>query len=308
MENKLIVSYAPHLRTDRSTKTLMLDVLIALVPALLVGLFAFGIRALLHMIICVGVSVWAEHVWCVFMKKETTIYDLSAVVTGLLLAFNLPASAPLWMGAVGAVFAIIIVKCFFGGLGHNFVNPALAARVFLLACWPVQMTTWINPNFGHFIKSGAISGATPTVAPDMYAVSDLFFGNIPGSIGEISAFALILGFIYLLVRRVITWHIPVITVGVVYVFTLITGQDATYQIFAGGLMLGAIFMATDYTTSPMTVMGQIVYAFLIGILTAVIRFYGSLPEGVSYSILIANIVTPLIDKFVKNRIYGGAKK
>ena len=308
MENKLIVSYAPHLRTERSTKSLMLDVIIALMPALLVGLFAFGIRALLHILICTGVAVWAEHVWCVFMKKESTISDLSAVVTGLLIAFNMPAAAPLWMGAVGAVFAIIIVKSFFGGLGHNFVNPALAARVFLLACWPVQMTTWVNPNFSNFIKSGAVSGATPVGAPDLYSTLDLFLGNIPGSIGEISALALILGFIYLLVRRVITWHIPVITVGIVYIFCLITGQDATYQIFAGGLMLGAIFMATDYTTSPMTPMGQIVFALLIGILTAVIRFYGYLPEGVSYSILIANIVSPLIDKFVKNRIYGGAKK
>lgn len=307
MENKLIVSYAPHLRTERSTKALMLDVIIALVPALLVGLFAFGIRAFLHVLISVGVSVWAEHVWCLFIKKESTVKDLSAVVTGLLIAFNLPAAAPLWMGAVGAVFAMIIVKGFFGGIGHNFVNPALAARAFLLACWPVQMTAWTNPVFGNFFSQGAVSGATPLASPDLYALSDVFLGNIPGSIGEISALALILGFAYLLIRRVITWHIPVIYVGVFYILTYLTGQDATYQIFSGGLLLGAIFMATDYTTSPMTTAGHIVYAVLLGALTMIIRTFGNLPEGVSYSILIMNIVTPLIDKFVKNKRYGGGK-
>ncbi|MBR4030131.1 MAG: RnfABCDGE type electron transport complex subunit D [Clostridia bacterium] len=307
MENKLIVSYAPHLRTERSTKALMLDVIIALVPALLVGLFAFGIRAFLHVLICVGVSVWAEHVWCLFIKKESTVKDLSAVVTGLLIAFNMPAAAPLWMGAVGAVFAMIIVKGFFGGIGHNFVNPALAARAFMLACWPVQMTAWTNPVFGKFFSQGTVSGATPLASPDLYALSDVFLGNIPGSIGEISALALIIGFAYLLIRKVITWHIPVIYVGVFYILSMLAGQDATYQIFSGGLMLGAIFMATDYTTSPMTTAGHIVYAVLLGVLTMVIRTFGTLPEGVSYSILIMNIVTPLIDKFVKNKRYGGGK-
>lgn len=309
MENKLIVSYAPHVRCDRPMPVLMRDVLIALIPALLVSIFAFGINALLLSAVCVLSAVLFEYIWCRLTKKETTVSDCSAAITGLLLAFNMPASAPLWMGIVGAAFAIIIVKCFFGGLGHNFVNPALAARAFLLSCYPVAMTTWTNPLKGNLFGTAAVSSATPLVAEKgVYSYLDLFLGSCPGCIGEISAAALLIGLIYLLYRKVITWHIPVIYIGTVFVLSYALGQDGVYQILSGGLMLGAIFMATDYTTSPMTVKGQIVYALLLGVLTVVIRTFGNLPEGVSYSILVMNVVTPLIDKFTKNKKYGGAKQ
>ncbi|MBQ2967488.1 MAG: RnfABCDGE type electron transport complex subunit D [Clostridia bacterium] len=311
MENKLIVSYAPHVRSERSTRQLMLDVIIALLPAMLVGIWAFGIRALIMLLVCSVTAVLAEHVFCVLSKKETTVTDLSAIVTGLLLACNMPAAAPFWMGAVGSVFAIIIVKCFFGGLGHNFVNPALAARAFLMACWPVAMTTWIQPVAGDIFNFSdfTLSSATPLAAEaGAYSYMDLFLGHVPGCIGEISAFALLIGFVYLLCTKVITWHVPVIYIGTAFVFSYILGLDGVEEIFSGGLFLGAIFMATDYVTSPMTIKGHIVYAFLLGILTMVIRHFGTLPEGVSYSILIMNVVTPLIDKCTKNKKYGGAKQ
>lgn len=308
--DKLIVSYAPHVRTERSTQRLMLDVIIALVPAMMMGIWAFGIRALIMLLVCSASALLAEHLFCLLHKKQSTIGDLSAIVTGILLAMNMPASAPFWMGMIGSIFAIIIVKCFFGGLGHNFVNPALAARAFLLACWPVAMTTWVNPMTGNiFSFSYTVSKATPLMAKaGSYDYIDLFLGNVPGCIGEISAFALMIGFIYLLVRKVITWHVPVIYIGTVFVLSYAFGQNGLEQILSGGLFLGAIFMATDYVTSPMTIKGHIVYAFMLGILTTIIRVFGNLPEGVSYSILIMNVVTPLIDKCTKNKKYGGAKQ
>lgn len=307
---KLIVSYAPHVRTERSTQRLMLDVIIALVPAMIMGVWAFGIRALIMLLVCSASAVLAEHLFCLLHKKQSTVGDLSAIVTGILLAMNMPASAPFWMGMIGSIFAIIIVKCFFGGLGHNFVNPALAARAFLLACWPVAMTTWIKPMAGNiFDFSYAVSEATPLMAKSgSYSYIDLFLGQVPGCIGEISAFALLIGFIYLLVRKVITWHVPVIYIGTVFVLSYAFGKNGVEQILSGGLFLGAIFMATDYVTSPMTIKGHIVYAFMLGILTTIIRVFGNLPEGVSYSILIMNVVTPLIDRCTKNKKYGGAKK
>lgn len=306
MDEKLIVSYAPHIRTERGMPALMRDVLIALIPAFLVGIYAFGVRALLHTLICAISCVAFEYLWCIFMKKEPTVLDCSAAITGVLLAFNMPASAPLWLGIVGSLFAIIIVKCFFGGLGHNFMNPALAARAFLLSCWPVFMTTWTNPVYGSFFETGSISSATPLVADaGAYTYLDLFLGNSAGCIGEVSALALLIGFLYLLVRKVITWHISVIYIGVVFVLSYLFGADGVYQILSGGLFLGAIFMATDYTTSPMTIKGQVLYAVILGILTVIIRIFGNLPEGVSYSILVMNVVTPLIDKFTKNKRYGG---
>ena len=309
MQNKLIVSYAPHIRTEQATPIIMRDVAIALLPSVLVGILAFGVQALFMTLICVISAVFFEYIWCRWTKKELTVHDGSAVVTGILIAMNVPPSAPLWIGIVGAAFAIIIVKCFFGGIGHNFANPALAARAFLLSCWPVAMTTFAQPSFGSLIQTTpVISSATPLVAAEnTYSYMDLFLGNCPGCIGEISALAILVGGIYLLYRKVITWHIPVIYTAVVFVFSYILGVDGLYQILSGGLLLGAVFMATDYTTSPMTVKGQILYAFLIGVLTVVIRNFGNLPEGVSYSILIMNVVTPLIDKFTKNKRYGGAK-
>lgn len=308
--NKLIVSYAPHIRTDRTTKSLMLDVIIALMPALLAGVWWFGLPALLMVMTCVVSCVVFEYAWTKIFKMETTIGDLSAVITGILLAFNLPVSAPLWIGVVGSLFAIVIVKMCFGGLGHNFVNPALAARAFLLVCWPVTMTKWTAPKFVMSFSTDAVTTATPLgmlKETGTYGASyfDLFVGNVGGCIGEVCAAALLIGFVYLLIRRVITWHIPVIYTAVVFILATLLGKDGLYYILSGGLLLGAIFMATDYTTSPMSIRGQIIYAIGLGIFTVIIRVYGSLPEGVSYSILLMNIITPLIDKFTKNRRYGG---
>lgn len=308
--SKLIVSYAPHLRTDRTTQKIMVDVLIALLPALAAGVWFFGVPALLHVLTCVASCVLFELAWTKLFRLPTSIGDCSAAVTGILLAFNLPVSAPLWIGVVGSAFAILIVKMCFGGLGHNFVNPALAARAFLLVCWPVAMTKWTAPGFTAGLSVDAVSTATPLGAlkeTGQYAASyfDLFFGNVGGCIGEVCAIALLIGFVYLLARRVITWHIPVIYVAVVFILANFLGKDGLYYVLSGGLLLGAIFMATDYTTSPMSTKGHIVYAVGLGIFTVVIRVFGALPEGVSYSILLMNIITPLIDRFTKNSRYGG---
>lgn len=312
MESKLIVSYAPHIRTKKSTSVLMRDVVIALLPALLASVYFFGLPALMHTFVCVLSAVLFEFLWEKIFDKAITISDFSAVVTGMLLAFNLPVSAPYWVGIVGAAFAIIIVKMCFGGLGYNFVNPALAGRVFLLACFPVIMTKWTDPSFTLSLNCDAVSGATPLgllKESGGYAFSymDLLLGKTGGCLGETSAIALLIGFVYLLVRKVIDWKIPVIYIGVVFLLCTLTGNDGLYHILSGGLMLGAIFMATDYVTSPMTGKGHIVYAIGLGVLTFIIRVYGKLPEGVSYSILVMNVVTPLIDKYTKNRRYGGVK-
>ena len=315
MEDNLIVSYAPHIRKERYISTSMRDVLIALLPALIGSVFFFGIRALIVVAVSVISCVLSEYIWNKILKKKNSITDLSAAVTGVLLGFCMPPNIPLYMVAVGGVFAIIIVKCFFGGIGQNIVNPALAARAFLLACWPVQMTDWTIP------AADAISGATPLAVMKgvsegtLAKYSDLFFGtNIGGCIGEVSALLLIIGGIYLIARKVITPVVPVtyiLTVGLFgFVFSkngLLNG-DFLYSIRAGGVFLGGIFMATDYTTSPLTSKGQMLYAFLAGIITGVIRVYGGYPEGVTYAILIMNIATPLIDKAIVPKTFGKAVK
>lgn len=311
MSDNLVVSYAPHIRKERYISTTMRDVLISLMPAVIGSVYFFGYRTLLVIITSVIAAVLSEFIWNKALKKENSVWDLSAAVTGLLLALTLPPAIPLYMAAVGSVFAIIIVKCFFGGLGQNIVNPALAARAFLLASWPVAMTTWTISGVD------ALSGATPLAAfkegvlhpaPSL----DLFLGtNIAGSIGEVSALLLLIGGIYLVVRKVITPVIPltyIITVGVFgFVFTksgLFKG-DFLFSILSGGVFLGGIFMATDYTTSPLTAKGQFIYALGAGIITGVIRVYGGYPEGVTYAILIMNIVTPLIDKVFVPKKFGG---
>jgi len=315
LEDKLIVSYAPHIRKERYISTSMRDVLIALLPALVGSFFFFGIRALIVVALSVISCVLSEYIWNKISKKKNSISDLSAAVTGLLLAFTLPPSIPYYMVVVGGVFAIIIVKCFYGGLGHNIVNPALAARAFLLACWPVAMTNWTIPG------ADAVSGATPLAVMKgvgegtLAKYSDLFFGtNIGGCIGEVSALLLLIGGIYLILRKVITPVIPVtyiLTVGFFgWIFNkngLMSG-DFLYSILAGGIFLGGIFMATDYTTSPLTAKGQFVYALMAGIITGVIRVYGGYPEGVTYAILIMNIATPLIDKAIVPKTFGKAVK
>ena len=311
MSDNLLVSYAPHIRKERYISTTMRDVIISLLPATIGSVFFFGYRSLLVIITSVIAAVLSEFIWNKACKKDNSVWDLSAAVSGLLLAMTLPPSIPLYMAAVGSVFAIIIVKCFFGGLGQNVVNPALAARAFLLASWPVAMTTWTVAGID------ATSGATPLAAfkegilhpaPSL----DLFLGtNIAGSIGEVSALLLLIGGIYLIVRKVITPVIPVtyiLTVGVFgFLFTKsgLCKGDFLFSILSGGVFLGGIFMATDYTTSPLTAKGQVVYALGAGIITGVIRVYGGYPEGVTYAVLIMNIITPLIDKVFVPKKFGG---
>jgi len=323
MENtRFFVSSSPHIRSGENTRRIMLDVIIALMPALFAGIFYFGFKALTLTVTAVVFAVAAEAVMQKIMGKPITINDLSAVVTGILIAFNVPATLPLWIVAVGAVFAIAIAKQCFGGLGFNFINPALAARAMLLASWPVRMTNWVAPGpdavstatplaLAKAAMQGSVSGATPWVEP-LPDIWNLFIGNIGGCIGETSTLALIIGGAYLLYRGVISHRIPTAYIGTVAVFTFLFGgfDPATmiYQIFAGGLFLGAIFMATDYSSSPMSAKGQLIFGIGCGILTSVIRFYGGYPEGVSYSILLMNLATPLIDKYTMPRKFGEVKK
>ncbi|MBF7097855.1 RnfABCDGE type electron transport complex subunit D [Alkalibacter mobilis] len=305
----LTVSSSPHIRASHSTATVMRDVVIALMPAFVAGIIFLGINSALITLLCVVTSVVTEALMQKYvMKRTVTINDWSAVVTGILLAFNLPISAPWWMAVIGSVFAIAIVKQCFGGIGQNFINPALAARAFLLASWPTRMTSsaFLTDSYTAatplaLLKEG---GEAATALP---SYMDLFMGNIAGSIGEISAFALLIGGVYLIVRQVISWRIPVVFIGTVMVITFIAGQDPLYHLMAGGLMLGAFFMATDYSSSPVTVKGQIIYALGCGIITSVIRLWGGYPEGVSYSILLMNVATPLIERFSMPRIYGEVK-
>lgn len=317
----LRVSAPPHINTQNDTSTVMLDVVIALMPAVIAGAYYFGYRAVLVVAVCTICSVLFEYLWTRIMKMPSTIGDLSAVVSGLLLGLNLPAIAPLWMCAVGAFFMMIIVKAFFGGLGQNFLNPALAARAFLMASWPTHMTSFTAP----FTKLAPFSNADVVTSPTVLTIIkngfpdqlpsklQMFLGNMGGCIGETSALALIIGFIYLLVRGVISWRIPVVFVAVTgllsYAFggsTLFSGDFLT-SILSGGLLLGAIFMATDYTTTPITHKGQLIFAAGCGFITFVIRKWGGYPEGVSYSILLMNIVTPLLDKVTPPRTFGRRK-
>lgn len=318
MEEKLIVSHPPHTSKRGSIGRIMGDVVIALLPALIAGCFVFGLRALMVTLVCVTTCVLAEAIWQKLLKKPNTIHDLSAVVTGMLLAMNLPATIPYWVAIIGSCFAIIIVKQFFGGLGHNFMNPALAARAFLLSSWSLFMTTWPMPGVAVPVlhAADAVTTATPLAlyaegASELPSYASLFLGNIGGCIGETSALAILLGGAYLCYRRVIRLHVPVIFIATVALGTWIFGGkdgfftgDALYQILSGGLMLGAFFMATDYTTTPFTPNGQILFALGCGILTVLIRLWGGYPEGVSYSILIMNVVTPLLDKITAPRRYG----
>jgi Na+-translocating ferredoxin:NAD+ oxidoreductase subunit D len=315
MENtRFLVSSSPHIRSGESTQRIMLDVIIALMPALFAGVLYFGFGALTLTVTAVVFAVAAEAVMQKIMGKPITINDLSAVVTGMLIAFNVPATLPLWIVAVGSIFAIAVVKQCFGGLGFNFINPALAARAMLLASWQVRMTSWVTPG------PDAVSTATPlaiirggeAAGQALPNVMNLFLGNVPGCIGETSALALIIGGAYLLYRGVISHRIPVAYIATVAAFAFLFGGfdpfTMIYHVFAGGLFLGAIFMATDYSSSPMSARGQIIFGVGCGILTSVIRFYGGYPEGVSYSILLMNLATPLIDKYTMPKKFGEVKK
>ncbi|MBQ3552530.1 MAG: RnfABCDGE type electron transport complex subunit D [Clostridia bacterium] len=309
---KLNISTAPHIHASYSTQSIMRDVLIALLPTTVVGVYLFGLNAALHVLVGIAGAVISELLFQKIAKKNVRINDLSAAVTGLLLALNMPAAAPWWVTLIGSVFAIVIVKQLFGGIGDNFLNPALAARAVLLASWPAHMTSFTLPTM--FSGADAVSSAT-SLAGAEFSIMDMFLGNIPGTIGEVSKVAIILGFIYLLVRKVIGLHIPIVMLGVLAASSFIFGDgsgaftgDPLMAVLSGGALFGAVFMATDYTTSPMTKKGQIIYAAGCGLLVAVIRSYGSYSEGVTYAILIMNIVTPLIDKYVKPKRYGEVKQ
>lgn len=309
---KLIVSTSPHLRRKHDTSSIMGDVLIALVPASAAACLFFGFKALIMIAVCVGCSVSSEFIFNLICKKKQTVGDLSAIVTGLLLALSLPATASIWHCAVGSIFAIIVVKCLFGGIGHNFANPAITARVFLLVAFG---DTLVRSTFANFAEIS--SGATPlAVMKEGFEcatpLSHMFLGNIGGAIGETSALALIIGGIYLLVRRVIKWHTPVIYIGTVFILSLIFKQDisyALYQVLGGGLIMGAFFMATDYSTSPINDGGKMVFALGCGLITFLIRAFGSYPEGVSFAILLMNILAPYIERLTMKKPFGaGGKK
>lgn len=288
---KLVTGISPHLKSENNTQSIMLDVLISLAPATLFGVVIFGFSALLTVSVCVASAVLSEALYCLFRKKPLSTGDLSATVTGLLLGLNLPAGIPLYIAASGSVFAVVFVKMFFGGIGKNIVNPAIAARVFLLVAFPTAMTTFREP------FSDILATATP-LSSESVMFNEVFFGACPGSIGETSVIMLLFGGAYLVSRKVISLHIPLSFILTVFVIALISGRAPFLEISMGGVMLGAIFMATDYVTSPMTKPGQIIFGIGCGLITMIIRLFASLPEGVSYSILIMNLLVPLIDRFI----------
>ena len=302
MKELLTVASSPHIKRPDTTRGIMSDVVIALAPAATYGCILFGLRALAVLITSVSVAVLCEFLWNKALKKPNTIKDMSAVVTGLLLGMNLPPTLPLWQAAIGSAAAIIVVKQMFGGLGHNFANPAIAARIILLVSFPASMTRFTEP------VSDAVTSATPLAGTaGTFSFKTLFFGMHAGSIGETSAFLLIVGGLYLVIRRVITPIIPVCFIGTVALLSLISGESVMLSVFGGGLILGAMFMATDYTTSPTTPLGKAVFAVGCGIITFVIRKFGSLPEGVSYSILLMNILVPHINRFTLSKPFGFEK-
>lgn len=304
---KLFVSSSPHLRSKKTTTGIMLDVIIALMPALIMAVVYFGFKALLLAFICTATCVLTEYICRKVMKRNNTISDLSAVVTGLLLALNLPVDISPFIAVFGCVVAIVVVKQMFGGIGFNFVNPALAARVVLMVSFPTAMTTWTNTRFMETVDS--VSSATPLAAGEgAYSYLDLFLGNIGGSMGEVCTLAILLGGIYLVVRRVISPIIPVVYLGTAAVMSLILGLDPLYQLMSGGIMLGAVFMATDYVTSPITKWGKVIFGVGLGVLTMLIRTYSNLPEGVSFAILLMNILVPHIETLTKPRAFGESRK
>lgn len=299
------VMVSPHIHSGKSTSGIMRDVLISLLPAAVAGVLVFGVGALLPIFVCIASCVGFEAIFNAIVKKTQTVGDLSAAVTGLLLALNLPANIPVWQCVVGSLFAIVIVKCLFGGIGCNLVNPAITARVFML----VAFESMAKPAF----PVDTVAGATPLSGGQMPSLLDAFLGNYGGSIGETCSAALVAGGIYLLCRRVITWHIPVTFIGTVFVFSLfMTGFDAQSALvltMAGGVFLGAIFMATDYVTSPFTAWGKVIFGIGAGLLTCLIRYFGTYPEGVSYAILFMNILTPYINQWTRHKVFamGGRK-
>lgn len=309
--NKLKVSVSPHIHSGVTTQKIMLDVIIALMPAAAAGCIIFGIRALFVMMASVSAAVLSELAFCLICKREVTISDLSAVVTGLILALSLPVSMPYWQVTIGAVFAIIFVKCIFGGIGQNFANPAVTARVFMIIAFSKTVAAAAAPSGVDAVSSatplGILEGASEGTLPSLV---DMLIGKRAGAIGETCTIALLIGGIYLIIKRVISWHTPVAFIASTFVFIFIFTGDAKtalYHILLGGLFIGAIFMATDYSTTPTNTLGKVVFGIGAGLITSVIRIWGSLPEGVSYAILLMNILTPYIEKLTRKKPFGGAK-
>ena len=319
---ELTISCSPHVHSKTTTRTIMRDVIIALMPALIGSVYFFGLRALIVTLISVASCVFFEWAWCRLMKQHCKVYDFSAVVTGILLAFVCPVTIPYWIIVIGALFAIVLVKMLFGGIGKNVVNPALAARAFLFS-WPAAMSTWVQVGWenraGIVSAADAVTAATPMeslhagVLPEA-SLLDMFLGNVGGSLGETSVVLLLLGFGYLLLRRVLSPRIPLAYFGTVAVLALLfpMGNDRltwmAAQLCGGGLMLGALFMATDYVTSPVTKLGQVIYGVGCGVLTVMIRYFGSYNEGVSYAILIMNLCVVLLDRIGRPTKFGACKK
>ena len=320
---KLIASSSPHIRSNEDTRSIMLDVILALLPATAWAVYAFGFKALLLVVVSVVACVFWEWAYRKVMKKPQSIGDLSAVVTGMLLALTCTVNLPWWLLVIGAFFAIVLVKQLYGGIGCNFLNPALGGRAILVASYASFMGNWALPNS----KLGVVvSSATPMQIMKEgtlekwgeltanYSVGDMFMGNIGGAMGEVSALALLLGGVYLIIRKVISWHIPVGYIGAVAILSLVAApagidnvQYMLYNVFGGGLMLGAIFMATDYATSPVTKKGQLIFGIGCGLFTVLIRYFGSYNEGVCYSIMVMNLLVPLIDKYTKPARFGVVK-
>lgn len=304
--NKLISSISPHFNSTLTTTKIMLDVVIALVPAAIASVIIFGLRALLVIGVCVAVCIFSEWGFEKICKKKNTITDLSAVVTGMLLAFNLPVSIPLWQAAFGSVVAIVVVKQLFGGIGQNFANPAITARIIMMTAFSGSMTSWVFPD--------ASSSATPLAliskgqTGDLPSYLNMFLGVRGGCLGETCTLALLIGGAYLLIKRVISWHTPAAFIGTVAIMSFVCGKDVLYQLMAGGLMLGAFFMATDYSSTPATKWGKIIFGIGCGLITVLIRFWGNFPEGVSFSILLMNILTPYIERLTRAKpLVGGGK-
>lgn len=301
-KESMLVTSSPHMRSDRTVTKEMLDVIIALVPTGLVGVYFFGLRALLIIATCIISCVCAEFVCNKVMKRESSIGDLSAVVTGLLLAYNVTVTMPIWQMVLGSLFAIVIAKQFFGGIGQNIVNPALAARAFLMASWSSKMTYYVAPG-----GVSAIASATPLSGGNQPALLDMFIGNMGGCIGEVSTLAIIIGGVYLIVRKVIDPKIPLIYICATAVLLVVFNKSVDgilQQLLSGGLFLGAFFMATDYVTIPVTPNGKVIFALGCALLTAVIRVFGGYPEGVSYAILLMNLTVPLIEDMTKPKVFG----
>lgn len=313
LKQKLTVSASPHFRSRQTARGIMLDVIIALLPSLVASYFIFGVRTVILASVSVVSCVAFEYISRVIMKRHNTIGDLSAVVTGLLIAFNVPATLPVWMVIVGDFFAIVIAKQFFGGIGENFVNPALIGRIVLMSSFPSKMGSFPEP----LVSTVTLTSATPLASlksgdlPEP-SLLGMFLGVRGGCLGEVCIAALLIGFVYLLIRKVISWHIPVFYIGTVAVIMLFAGkfdiQFVLYELMAGGLVLGAVYMATDYTTSPVSQRGKIIYAVGCGILTSLIRIFGNLPEGVSFSIIIMNILVPHIEHISTPKPFGTPKK